>query len=279
MKILGNKKEVNNIVFACNDGYTSHLLVAIYSLFKFYNGKVKVTVLNSDICEKTVKFANKMASDFKQPSIDFSQVKRSEMNSLPINSDYISIETYYRYLIPTKLKGVSKAVYLDADIVILRDLSRLFQINLEGKCIAGVKDPHVIKQGYLEEIGRESLLNRYINAGVLIMDLKKMRENDIEGKLFSMTLSLGKNARYQDQDAINFVLEEDIKHIDKKYNFMSDHRHGIGQFFISPFIVHYNGAGKPWDSDAKAKYWNKVYRKIEEEFYLYKRQLNIVDLK
>ena len=177
----------------------------------------------------------------------------------------------YRLLLPEILKEVDKCIYLDSDLIVEGDISELYRIEMDGKCIAGVKAglelaTDQFKKERLNELKIPSL-DDYINAGVLVFDLKNIRAMNLNQKL----KAAGYNGyRYNDQDAINAVMYSEIKHLPLKYN-MSRHwaisndpeyyeyfgKRKYCEAKKSPVIIHYLGKYKPWiyKNTYKAKRW------------------------
>ena len=108
---------------------------------------------------------------------------------------------------------VDKVVYIDGDTLILNSFKELMDLELGDNYAAGVLDPSPSISR--EKIGFSSVDN-YYNAGVVLFDLKKIRENGMQKKL---TKELEKPYRSHDQDIINLVLKNHILTISIKYNF------------------------------------------------------------
>lgn len=145
----------------------------------------------------------------------------------------------------------NRVLYLDGDLIVLDDLTNLWNTDLQGHIIGAVPDlcsPKVF----------ESRSTPYFNAGVLLIDLKKWRSNKIAEKALDF-LSKG-DAQYLDQDALNHVFSGrwcplDVKFnmqpaaytaYEKKYDYIS--RNQIRDAVQFPNIVHFIGPVKPWHS-------------------------------
>ena len=91
---------------------------------------------------------------------------------------YINIATYYRLKLASLLPDVSKIIYLDCDIIVNSDISELFDVNMDECLVAGVRD-----------INRRMLkINpKYVNAGVLLLNLDMWRKENFEQKLLDYT--------------------------------------------------------------------------------------------
>lgn len=170
-----------------------------------------------------------------------------------------SIGSLYRIMIPELLPEYSTALYLDCDIIVQNDLSPLFDIDLDGYLLGGVRES-IIKEneGHYNSIGLQDP-SFYINSGVLLMNLEAMREERFSDQLMAtLQREEAKKFKFPDQDAYNILAEGRITALPPIYNsirtfypslYKSDfleiytledwhevHRHGN---------IHYTSA-KPW---------------------------------
>ena len=87
-----------------------------------------------------VEMCNRYHQDIK-----FYDVDESRIGSVHITHSDLSIATYYRLLLPTLLdKAIDRVLYLDCDVIVLKDISELFKVNLDGFGVAAVKDSCLI---------------------------------------------------------------------------------------------------------------------------------------
>ena len=113
----------------------------------------------------------------------------------------LSLTTYYRVALPSLLPNVDKIIYTDSDVINLEDLTEMYNFKLNKKAyFAGTLD-YIRHLQELRDFGLSS--DKYINAGILIMNLKAMRENSIEKKLREFISN--HNLKLHDQTALNCV--------------------------------------------------------------------------
>lgn len=195
-----------------------------------------------------------------------------------IHIGHITKATYFRLLLPELLEE-EKCVYLDSDIIVCRDLAELFDISIEKYEVAGVKAPgyHCLPdQGkkYLEQTGLPTM-EQYINAGVLMLNLKLMRENRFTERAMQL---IDRYFPAQDQDIINLLCYGKIKHLPLKYNvpasYLESEKDALEKVFGDeeleegkqhPCIIHFCSHEKPWDwlmVPFAGKWW-EVCRKTE----------------
>lgn len=163
-----------NIAFCINDGYTPQLAVVLTSIMKNTTRNVVAYVLSSDMSDSSKQKLNKLKLFFKKLTINFIAVSDAKLRALPRTIDYISVETYYRYLIPELLPELDKILYLDADIIVRGDITPLYDFDISDYYISGANDLWVHDTKYKGKIGFAQN-ELYVNAGVLLMNLRKMR--------------------------------------------------------------------------------------------------------
>lgn len=181
--------------------------------------------------------------------------------SLPIA--HITEPTYYRLLLPELLQQ-EKCIYLDSDIVVCKDISELYDINIDGCVLGGVISPsYVVMEDYAEKIGIPST-SKYINAGVLLLNLEQMRKDNFTQEALKL---IDRSFPSSDQDIINLMAYNRIKLLPYKYNmspalsepldcFAKDE---VEEALTQPVILHYKYPEKPWeclDINQADKWWN-----------------------
>ena len=259
--------EQMNIAFCINNAYTDKVAVVITSLLKNHpNAFLNIYIFSSDLTEHNLIRLNKLHLKYKNFSIHRVDVPADKFDSLKLNIEYISKETYFRYLIADLLPNIDKILYLDADIIVRRDINVLYNTNLEGFYLAGVKDLFIEQIDYKPTLGFTND-EIYINAGVLLMNLKQMRCDKIGEKLLSETQKLWGKIQYQDQDILNLVCRDKIKPMDSIYNFTTHNIKKEKPKLPKACIIHYTGKHKPWQAAKikQQKEWNK-YDKLATKY-------------
>ena len=101
----------------------------------------------------------------------------------------------------------SRIMTLDHDTLILGDLSELWEMPMDDNYVAGCNEPY-----WERIIGR-----KYINAGVLMWNLDRIREDGIDGKMIRKLNTV--DYRLPEQECINDVCSGKIMILDSAYNF------------------------------------------------------------
>lgn len=257
-----------NIFFCVNNAYAEQLLVTIISILENNNMERNIVfhVLSSDFSDKNktiFKDTLKKYQNFKIKYINI-DIKHFDNFDLKNNIKYISVETYYRYIIADIAPNLNKALYLDADLVVNGNLNELYDIDLENNYCAGVKDKFIEETDYKNTLGL-SPNETYINAGVLLLNLSRMRKDNVSEKLLSNTNKLAEQIEYQDQDIINITFRGQIKEVDSRYNFTSSNVIREKSKIKEAIIIHYTGPIKPWNENCKHKLrnlWKNYYNRM-----------------
>jgi lipopolysaccharide biosynthesis glycosyltransferase len=129
---------------------------------------------------------------------------------------------YCRILLP-RLLEVQRVIYLDADTLVFRDVSELFDLRLPaGKPLAAVRDAETLvlseDSETLATAMKLPLDGAYFNSGVILLDLSQLRkENFTERSIEFLKISSGLY-RFHDQSAINFLLYDRIAELPEHWN-------------------------------------------------------------
>jgi lipopolysaccharide biosynthesis glycosyltransferase len=258
--------KVNNrldIIFAIDDGYTNPLITTAFSVIK--NNKsfddIYFHIISGDISDKSQEIIKKLER-YEGVNVDFALVDETLFNEFPLNIDHISPITYARFLIADLFDTLHKVLYLDSDILVLGDLSELWNVDISHASIAGSHKQYINTQfpGYKESIGLEKD-STYINCGVMLMNLDRIRKLDKTQELLNNAVKLKDIVRIQDQDIINITFKDDIVSFDKKYNYTSSDRreNSINQDEV--VIAHFNTGNKPWSAEFVVDETNAVLAK------------------
>lgn len=274
MNELKNKKPIIPIFFAADDNYLPFLAVTLQSLEQNAdtNYHYDIKIMNADNISVENKF--KILAEFEKDNFDIEFVDVTpyieNFASKLHTRDYYSKTTYYRLLIPNMYPQYDKALYLDADIAINDSISNLFNIDIGDNYVGAIPDQSVL---YMSDEFKDYVENRigvdsykhYFNAGILVMNLKKLREIGFED-VFIKLISAVKFDVAQDQDYLNVICKGHVKFIEETWNSMplpvDINRPN------KPSLIHYNLSFKPWHLD------DLIY---EEFFWNYARKTSYIE--
>jgi len=261
MKFDFNKTNTrNNVVpvfFASDKNYVPYLTIAIKSLVNFSSprNQYNIYILTNDVKEEDITEIRALERNNVDIRIIDVNEKIEDIKHKVALRDYYSVSIYFRLFIPTMFPQYDKAIYLDSDIVLNADIAKMFKVDIGNNYLGAVLDEVVYSSEDFVYYAREALdltEKQYFNSGVLIMNLKKFRENDIENNFYEWINNDTLTAVAPDQDYLNCVCKNSVKYLHPGWNKMP-----MGREFADNelFLIHYNMFMKPW------KYENIMFEK------------------
>lgn len=215
-----------NIVFASDDNYAPILATILISLLTNNvnkNSKINIFILDDNIKLENKKKIRALTNNFNA-EIQFIKVQNIEsiLNKNVIsmqNGNYSSLTTYARLFLTSLIpKNIEKIIYFDCDGLILKSLNELWNIDIEDYYCAGVLDICTTLKKESIELNNEQ---DYINAGMLLINLKKWRNDNIEQQFIDYLNKKEGNVYMHDQGILNHVLQDKILIINPKFNFIA----------------------------------------------------------
>lgn len=243
------KKEIP-VFFSTDDNYIPYLDVAIASLIanasKEHN--YRIVVLNTGLLKENVEKVKQRECDGF--IIDFVDISKEveHIKSHFKNVYHFSIVTYYRLFISSLFPQYDKIVYLDCDLVVLGDVSELYNVELGENILGAIPDQFVpiTKEfrTYVEEaIGVET--SSYFSAGVLVINLDQFRKNRIEEQFVRLMVEYNFDVIDPDQAYLNYLCRGKVRLLPNGWNKQSLPTESEGK----KNIVHYALYKKPWQYD------------------------------
>lgn len=266
-----------NIVFCTDNNYVMPCGIAIISLFE--NNKdteINIHIIGSnisDVSENILKgITDKYGAQIFFYSIEEKDLKK--FDQVPVGSQHLTSSCYTRLFLANILPHhIEKIIYLDCDLIILDKLSELWNTNINGFSVAGVIDSPTFLAKTYEEL-KYSDKYPYINSGVLLINLKYWRDNDVITSFLMYSQNNYENIRWNDQDIINGVLHNSILLLSIRYNihhFFFKRRFDVDEYkkdrehaLRNPVIVHFTNPAKPWFKESDHPMTDKYleYKKI-----------------
>ena len=260
-------KKVIPLFFAVDDNYAKFLVITLESIFENASKDYKydVVVLNTGLKEESKNLIKKYSSE--EVNIIFFDVRHKlQLISQDLSiRDYYSKATYYRLFIADLFPQYEKALYLDCDIVVLGDISKLYNHDLRNNLVGAIPDGAVqLTEEFIEYVNKGLGIKEenYFNAGVLLMNLSEFRRTDLEGRFIKLLKQYTFEIA-QDQDYLNVLTKDHVLYIDDSWNVMP-----LGNYVKPVNLIHYNLSFKPW------KYDNIQY---EEYFWEYAKKAGVID--
>ncbi|SOB91153.1 lipopolysaccharide biosynthesis glycosyltransferase [Ureibacillus xyleni] len=243
-----------HIVLAPDNNYVVPACAVITSVLEnnTSGSSIHFYILDNDISNENKKNLDMAIKKNNLTSLSYLQINSSLIEGKVVNG-HISEAAYYRILLPQILFEIKKVIYLDCDVIVKKDIKQLWDINIDDYAIAavGIKD-----FSHSSIIGLPSDAP-YFNSGVMLMNLKKWREENLLEKVLNFIRNNPDKLLLWDQDALNAVLYNNWLELDIKWNVrtviftldkgmlklssgeLQDIRH-------NPYIIHYTTESKPW---------------------------------
>lgn len=208
-----------NVVYTCDNNFIWIMGVSMISLFE--NNKdietLKVFLLGDNISDESKKQLKDIAREYQRECVVI------DVPDLKIPLEYTSsrwpksafTRMFCGELMPKEEKQM---LYLDCDTIIRNSIRELEKYDMDGHCICGVKD--CVSKGYKKKIGIAPK-DSYINAGVLLMDLDKMRQLNIRQMMADFIAEHSSDISYADQDILNGMFKGKFGVLDPKYDAMT----------------------------------------------------------
>jgi len=238
------------IFYICDNKYMRYINVSIKSIIENCNPdrNYEIHVLHTDITEETIRRTRLIETENVKIYFDDVTDKFNAIKEKLFVRDYYNMSTYYRFFIADMFPKLDKVIYIDGDTVVVDDIAKLYDIDLEGNIIAGAHEQAFVQVDlygrYIEEVLG---ISRYetINAGVMLIDTKAFREEHILETFVEM-LGEYKFVVTQDEDYLNVICNGRIKFLDLEWNAQT--------FMFLDFpvqeenihIIHYDMSIKPW---------------------------------
>lgn len=205
-----------------------------------------IVILDEDLKKET-----KLELIKRYKKIKFISVRKQSYNEVNFNATAKRLRDTYYKLDTFNIRGYDRLVFIDSDVVILRDIKKLFDCNAP---IAAVK-------GY--DFNRD-ILRRDINSGVFVVN--KMYLN---AETYTNLLKIAKAGhKMPDQTTINIYFKNKITFLHKTFNVekrMLTSR-VYRDVFLNASILHYVGE-KPWNK--KVREMEKQYASVEKKWWEY----------
>jgi lipopolysaccharide biosynthesis glycosyltransferase len=235
-------------------------------------------VLHSNISDLTTNKLKKQVDFFSHFSIDFINVRHSfKSNDFFING-HVTIETYFRLIIPEVFCDYEKLIYLDGDVVCFIDIAELYKIDLGDKLLGASKDILGICRYYMHYKNKKlegtdvitlQNIDNYFNAGLLIINIVQFRRTFTVKELFDFSLS--QKWRCHDQDVLNVLCRGRVLLLPLTYNFNKDDHAAIYlpdnlkneylETIKNPKIIHFMGPSKkPWNNINHVSYFECFWK-------------------
>ena len=218
-----------SIVYSCNDAYVPFTYISIVSLIQHSSiaNSYNIYILYSDISKENQRYLEELQrQNIRIFLINVSEYKKQYETDFTL-SFHFSIETYYRFFLSQLFSNLDKIIYIDADTLVQKDVAELFTIDIGNNYLGVTRDCEIIRSSnlygekysdYFTRILGLKYLKNYFQAGVMIVNLKRWREDKIQQKLLERLKEV-KTPQFVDQDILNSVCQENVVFIKQNWNY------------------------------------------------------------
>ena len=247
-----------HIVFCINDVYAQYIRVTIKSIIEnHHNCDIHIHILTNYISIYNREILYEIIKDFSRVSLRIYEIDDTSLQGL--KTGHWTIYTWYRLLIPDTLPNeINRVLYLDADTLVVANLTDLFSINMDRKSIAAVEDIYSNDKKIYNRLGYDSS-QKYICVGVMLMNLDFWRKNQLSEKIINWARHNCSSIVAPDQDEINYICRESKILLPLRFDIfnaflLSDaylqmpYLNQVKDCITNPAIIHYSGYA-PWIKD------------------------------
>ena len=230
-----------------------------------------VVILEKSITEENKKILSEFFEDKPNFSLRFyNPEKLFENKNLTVTHSYLCAESYFRLGAPLIFKNYNRIIFTDIDLIFNENPKSLWEIDMNGAPLAAVLEPvwsywinsnadistkKVNIREYSKNILKLDNPHHYFNTGVMLMDIKRLNEQNIAEQCISK-LSNNIIYLYQDQDILNEVLASQMSILPFKWNYeviIDKNIFNISNKLFIDYcnvekmkIIHWIGSQKPW---------------------------------
>jgi tRNA (mo5U34)-methyltransferase len=248
-----------HVAFATNDAYLPYAATAIRSCVRRHDtASLHVHVLHDDRVTHTdgERLAEMVAP--WNAILELHRIDPAPLVDIPRMERFGGAVVWAPIVLPDVLSGVHRALFLDADLLVVRPLDDLWSVDLGGLAlgaVANVVEPR--QRARLVDLGLapdEAILN----SGVLVLDLDRWRTDGLVDVV--LDTARGRELEWADQDALNLALAGRWQPLAPRWNAQTslwawptwaDEVFGaasVAQATADPAVVHFEGPllCKPW---------------------------------
>lgn len=205
------------VLYSTDENYARHAATSIYTLLENNTSfkKIKIYIISNNLLQETKNKFLHIANEYNR-EVGFINLE-DLVEGFEKNNNY-PISSYARLLIEDIIEE-DKILYIDCDTIILDSVKSMWQIDLQENLVAGVQDT---LPSYLLTAININENCRYINAGILLINLKKWREENFKQQVYDFLKIKKGNVVHHDQGIINHICNGKIKILEPKYNVMPE---------------------------------------------------------
>ena len=258
-KFVKKNDNTLNFLYCFDSNYHNQAFTSIHSLLENVSKKINIFVIHNrefSVTELPDSIANhNNLANFK--SYKFVDKEHTFPN---LENAHLSEATYYRLFIENYLPSdVEMLIYLDGDTVCINNPiptieSQLKQLDESNKIIAARTEYTIQEYPDSETFKRLNMDSSYFNAGVLLINYRKWKENNLTNKLLKHMKKIQNDIVTWDQDVMNSLFNGDYVELKNTLNFNANSYDIEKEDSSKISILHYIGSKKPWLTSGALSY-------------------------
>ena len=241
------------IFLSSDNNYAPLVATTMASILSNTKSFIEFYILDGGITSENVEKIKSLKNTFDNFSIEFIKIDYEKyFKDLKVKNHWTKA-VYTRLLIPNIKPNINKTIFMDVDIIVTGNITNLYNEDLEEYALGavweqwaedGINKQHKIRMQLSDN-------HKYFNAGVLLIDCTKWRDNNILEKLFDIAEKYKDCLELQDQDMLNKYFDNNYKVLPKKYNYLTPY------FYMennNDYIIrHLVGYVRPWHLNENTK--------------------------
>lgn len=289
-----------DVTYVFDAGYLRPSLISAWSVLKHRPADITLRFLVTEVIPALVPAVDHLRGAFPQAHI---HVQLIDFDRTLAVGGHVSATALARLNLPQLLEAPT--LYLDGDTMVRRDIGPLFAPDPDQRPIAAVRDPGILKalhqkagHGWLpsrksawhlrdlEKISHLVEAADYINSGVVLFDLPRIRALGLDTRMGDLRAAVALRQQYQlrfnDQNWLNVVFRDQIHHLAPEWNtlwgnrltgrspFPQSERAAFAPSRGDPAVVHFTGRLRPWEIRhpifyPKRRPWLAAYKALQAE--------------
>lgn len=254
-----------HVVFITDEIYFEPMLVTIASMLEHSKRIIDISIfLTFTPLEYQSNILNGIKSGENVNVLYVRKIINSELEVLRAKN-HVSSAAFIKTILTSLLPEVDKVIYLDSDLLVLEDIGMLWDLVDSKVELAAVRSASYFIDN--EHLGLKKD-DETFNSGLMVMNLDLMRQNQRETQLLTFLKLKNEVTSLNDQAAFNSVFKYNWLKLDLRWNvYVQNFIFGnqklryknkdIKKSRMNPYIVHFNGSVKPWDTDCGHPYVKK----------------------